>query len=113
MKYEVSNASLGRELLFPSHPETRVPIALYKAQGAPPRPATHSGDEKNRRNLLWFLLRQHVISSYGGITHIRFKGRRSYLPLSLSLQAPLRFSVVGRLRVSPVSAPEKDYMPVS
>ena len=52
---------------------------------------------------MWLLLRKHVISitSYGGITHIRFKGRRSYLPLSLSLQAPLRFSVVGHPRVSP------------
>ena len=51
---------------------------------------------------MWLLLRQHVISisSYGGITHIRFKGRRSYLPLSLSPQAPLRFLVIGQPQVS-------------
>ena len=28
-------ASLGRESIFPSHPETRVPIASYKIKGAP------------------------------------------------------------------------------
>ena len=35
-----SDASPGRESLFSSHPETRVPIAEYKTQGAPPQPAT-------------------------------------------------------------------------
>ena len=29
------------------------------------------------------------MTSYGGIIRIRLKGRRLYLPLSLSIQAPL------------------------
>lgn len=36
----------------------------------------------------------YITASYGGITRIRFMGRRQYLPLSLLAQAPLVFLFV-------------------
>ena len=38
------------------------------------------------------LLRKSKSISYGGIIRIRYKGRRSYLPLSLSYKLPCIFS---------------------
>ena len=92
LEYEVRLPRSVGNCFSPLTPKHGFPSLNTKPRALPLSPP-HSVETKSRRNLLWFLLRQYVISitSYGGITHIRFKGRRSYLPLSLSLQAPLHF----------------------
>ena len=42
--------------------------------------------------------------SYGGIIHIRYKGRKCLLPLSLSIQAPLHFQFSNKNRRHPLDA---------
>jgi len=107
------DASPGRESLFSSHPETRVPIAELQGSGRSPSArrmcgtspppknrkiplqSRHPQNRKQEKTFRGFLLQKENMTSYGGITHIRLKGRRCILPLSLSIQAPLFFSFDG------------------
>ena len=49
--------------------------------------------KKQEKTICGFPPAKRKYTSYGGITHIRLKGRRCFLPLSLSTQAPLFFQL--------------------
>ena len=88
----------------PLTPEHGFPSLLYKTQGAPPRPSRTYREcritsfQKNKRHPTGCLRKNSHINtaygSYGGIIRIRYVGRRSYLPLSLSYKLPLLIMII-------------------
>ena len=103
----------GRYSKVSSHPETQVPIALRKAQGAPPLPeyiffistSFPKICNKKRRCPLWISPYINLIlTSYDGIIHIRYKGRRCRLPLSLPHRLPRILSCDNKNRKQPFTA---------
>ena len=83
---------------FPLTPEHGFPSLSYKAKDAPLLPAaaargmcrfSHPSKKKSETARADCLRRKTDIHSYGGITRIRFQGRRSHRPLSLLYKLPL------------------------
>ena len=103
-------SSLGRESIFSSHPETRVPIAKYKIQGAPLPSAriaigiaqiTSFPKKQKRKPSFWIASVNSMflpISAYQASLRWHYPnqvlGRRSHLPLSLYTSSRL-FSCEG------------------
>ena len=96
----------GRGLLASSHAGTRLPIAVPsgpdtgRSPSVRPRPVgraacgvRHIPSEEVQKNRASIHGRPRIVSghmtTYGGITHIRSKGRSAQLPLSPLLRAPL------------------------
>ena len=90
-----SRAPPGRESLFSSHPETRVPIAEIQNSGCSPSVRHMCGipppvrRKKQEKTIRGFLLQKKNITSYGGITRIRLKGRSLITSSQPAAQAPL------------------------
>ena len=105
----------------PLTPEHGFPSLIYKTQGAPPQSATIvdfvssflKGKEKAGEYLCGILLQQSESLSYGGIIHIRYKGRRSHLPLSqfsehFRCKFPCIFSYKIKTGDNPLAPPVKN-----
>ena len=62
----------------PLTPKHGFPSLLYKTQGAPPQSASPFPKIKNTGEyLMWYPpATEAILISYGGIIHIRLKGRR-------------------------------------
>ena len=103
--------NFGRDLTVPSHAATRLPIAVvFQTQGAPPLlvtnnivyAATHTSflkASKNKRHPCGCLRKNQILTSYGGIIRIRFKGRslKNFLS-ACTTSAPVVVAIITKPR---------------
>ena len=110
----------GRCLLASSHAGTRLPIADLQDSGRSPSVRHICGScfllsqkKKQENTCCGILLSQSKSISYGGIIHIRYKGRRSHLPLSqfseyFRCKLPCIFSYKIKTGDNPLAPPVKN-----